>query len=244
MKPIFKICKTGSNTIKVVGLEREDHQYSDTLVDKAGVFSYADTVTINIFSSLNHQEEVIDLQYNVNKHNSLEDCSEFSFTRDGVYRIHHIILPTLNWYSKVLEKKYDLSKYGDLYIYSDERVFKIVNNIWNPIDIKDIPFIDPLINATLTFDIQYTFNSYQLQECYYKFCKSYFDNLDNICDEKDSQFIKNRDLLWMSINVIKYLLDFGRLFEAQKIIEKLYKCSNLCYHTKKIVTNEDCGCSG
>jgi hypothetical protein len=159
MKPIFKICKSGSDSIKIVGLEQEDHQYSDTLIDEAGVFSYTDTVTINIFSSLNHREDVIDLQYDINKHDSLEDYSEFNFTRDGVYRIHHVILPTLNWYNTVLEKKYDLSKYGDLYIYSDGMVFKIVNDVWNPIDIKDIPFIDPLINSTLTFDIQYTFNS-------------------------------------------------------------------------------------
>jgi hypothetical protein len=53
MEPIFKICKTGSDSIKVVGLELDDHQYSNTLVDQIGTFRYTDTVTINIFSSLN-----------------------------------------------------------------------------------------------------------------------------------------------------------------------------------------------
>lgn len=244
MKPIFKICKSGSNSIKIVGLEREDHQYSDTLIDEAGVFSYIDTVTINIFSSLNQNEELIDLQYDINKHNQddIEDVSDFEFQRDGIYRIHHVILPTLDWYNAVQEKGFNLSEYKLLYVYADGSIFKIVNNTFERVNIEDIPFIDPSIESTLTFDIQYTFSTEQLQECYYKFCKSYFNTVCNTCNE-DTTFIKNRDLLWMSINTIRYLLSLGRLFEAQKIIEKLNKCSGICHNTKRKITNVGCGCS-
>lgn len=244
MKPIFKICKTGSDSIKVVGLELDDHQYSDTLVDQTGTFRYTDTVTINILESLNQNEKVIDLKYDINEHkqDDIEDASDFEFPRDGIYRIHHIILPTLDWYNEVLGNRFNLNDYEEIYVYDNGLVFKMTDSGFKIINIEDIPFINPCLESTLTSDIQYTFSTAQLQECYYKFCKNYFNTICNTCDE-DTTLIKNRDLLWMSINIIRYLLDLGRLFEAQKIVEKLNKCSGICHNTKRKITNVGCGCS-
>lgn len=246
MKPIFKICKVGTCSIGITGLETQDDQYTEVFSDQYGSFRYEDTVTINILTSLDSKEEVVDIKYDINEHKveDLEDKSELSFFGDGVYRVHHVILPTLEWLDEFKSKGYHLDIYEEIYVYVDGGVFKLENEQLIPFDITQIPFINPCTKSTLTYDIQYTFSTCQLQECYYKYCKEYFNNLCNQC-WKDSEYIKNRDLLWMSINIIRYLLDLGRLFEAQNIIEKLHKCSGLCYNTNVKVksTYAGCGCS-
>lgn len=246
MKSIFKICKVGTCSISVTGLELDDHQYSTVLTDRQGVFRYTDTVSINMLEALNSNEEVIGMTYDIHEHQAedIEDKSILTFTRDGVYRIHHIVLPTLDWFNECRELGFDLSGYKEIYLYADGNVYKYQDGNFINFPIDQIPFINQCIPSTLVYDLQYTFSSQQLQECYYKNCREYFDNICNRCTE-DSQYVRNRDIIWMAINIIRYLLDLGRLFEAQKIVEKMHKCTGLCYNTKTNITstNVGCGCS-
>lgn len=246
MKSLFKICKVGTCSVSVTGLELDDHQYSKVLTDRQGVFRYTDTVSINILEALDSKEDVISRKYDIREHkeDDIEDKSIFSFMGDGVYRIYHIILPTLDWFNECQELGIDLSGYKEIYLYADGNVFKYENETFTNFPIDQIPFINSCVSSTLVYDLQYTFSSCQLQECYFKACKNYFDSVCNKCSE-DSTFVRNRDIIWMAINVIRYLLDLGRLFEAQKIVEKMHKCTGLCYNTTINITNTNvgCGCS-
>ena len=80
MKPLFKICKVGTCSLSVTGLELDDHQYSTVLTDRQGVFRYTDIVSINILESLNSNEEVIGIKYDIHEHSAddVEDKSILS----------------------------------------------------------------------------------------------------------------------------------------------------------------------
>ena len=44
----------------------------------------------------------------------------------------------------------------------------------------------------------------------------------------DSELIYKRDLVWMSINVIKYLTECEQLAEVERILETINGCNGLC----------------
>jgi len=74
--------------------------------------------------------------------------------------------------------------------------------------------------------------------------------LSKLCSErcdaatKYAQDIFNRDLVWMTINVIKYSIEIGQYYEAQRFLENLIGCGNIC--AEYISDNKKgsgCGCS-
>ena len=48
----------------------------------------------------------------------------------------------------------------------------------------------------------------------------------------DSDLIFRRDLVWMAINVIKYLTECSQLAEVERIIEIIKGCNSLCSNDK------------
>lgn len=237
MNSVFKLCKIGNNSIGITGLEVDSHEYSDVLVNRPGVFRYEDTVTINILKQLDSNQNIITMEYDINDHTS-EDYSLMNFSGDGVFSIEHIIIPTMKWYESCSDLEYD-----EIYVYEDKQIFKLENDQFVPFTIQDLSYINKCLNTTITWGIQYTFNTSSLQDCYYKMCRDYFDNLYyNECYH-NSIHVRNRDIVWMSINIIRYLLDLGRLFEAQMILEKIQGCTGLCnLQSKQKFTYEGCGC--
>lgn len=47
----------------------------------------------------------------------------------------------------------------------------------------------------------------------------------------------------MTINIIKYLLDFDKYFEAQRILDLINGCGGFCNAIDKLKGKSDCGCS-
>lgn len=54
----------------------------------------------------------------------------------------------------------------------------------------------------------------------------------------DKDLIYRRDLLWMTLNVIQYMVDCDQLFEAHRLTQQILSCNGIC---KKF--NKDCGCN-
>jgi len=48
-------------------------------------------------------------------------------------------------------------------------------------------------------------------------------------------------MVWMAINVIKYLVEFNQFAEAQRLIERLSSCNGLC-GSNKSSRKGGCGC--
>ena len=59
-----------------------------------------------------------------------------------------------------------------------------------------------------------------LQQCFINYCKKLYDSLLNTC--KPSNYdsdIYARDFIWMTLNIIDYLVGFKQFLEAERIIE-------------------------
>lgn len=59
----------------------------------------------------------------------------------------------------------------------------------------------------------------------------------------DPNLILRRDYVWMAINVIKYMVQFEQLAEAERIIERIGGCNGLCESEFKQLSSGGCGCS-
>ena len=233
MNPIFKICKNSPCGISITGLEQDDKQYSNVLaIDK---YRYEDCVTINIMIPLNSAQEEGTYTYSIDLHDNEIDETTMEFPKDGLYKIIHLIIPTQKWLDE-----YNLEFPEFVYIFDSGNIYKILKGQKIEVDIQEILNLNA--KSTVYFDSQYTFCTCRLQECFYKFCREYFAKLcSNKCIKEN---ISERDILWMGINTIKYLLDLGKYYEAQGVLESLTGCAGLCKQTINVKGNGyGCGCS-
>ena len=71
-----------------------------------------------------------------------------------------------------------------------------------------------------------------------------FDKLLNTCDHnKYNDYIFARDIIWMTLNIIDYLVGFKQYLEAQRILEVFQKCGGFCSDFSKTKPQADCGCA-
>ena len=59
----------------------------------------------------------------------------------------------------------------------------------------------------------------------------------------NSELIYKRDLVWMAINVVKYLTQCEQLAEADRVIKTIQGCNGLCVSTNLTNSTNGCGCS-
>lgn len=80
----------------------------------------------------------------------------------------------------------------------------------------------------------------QLKKCFISACQDIFDKRASTnCNNTgvDQASIYKRDLIWSTINVIEYMIEFGQYDEAERLLVRINDCNGLCNNTK---TN--CGC--
>ena len=71
-----------------------------------------------------------------------------------------------------------------------------------------------------------------------KYCSECTDK-NNI----DSDLIFKRDYVWMAINIVRYLVQFEQLAEAERVIERISGCNGLCKSEwSSISSSSNCGC--
>lgn len=233
MKASFKLCKSYNCGVVITGLEKDDQQYLN-YIDSVG-YRYEDCVTINVMSQINSQQATTNLTFSIDLHEDDLDETEMKFPTDGLYKITHIILPKRSWVEEC--KKQFLYLPEIIYIYEDDNIVKLKDGSAD--EIVELNLLVDINSETLCKDTQYTFCTCRLQECYYDFCRDYFAKL---CNNKCLD-IKNRDILWIGIHTIKYLLELGRLHEAQGVLETLTGCSGVCKQNVKLKsTANGCGC--
>ena len=89
-------------------------------------------------------------------------------------------------------------------------------------------------------DVFFTGN---LQQCYINYCKKLFDSLLNKCLTREHDVdIFARDFIWMTLNIIDYLIGFKQFMEAERLLAMFRTCGGFCdnHHEHKRI---GCGCS-
>ena len=242
MKSIFKICKKGTCGVQILGLELDNKEYANESSYRN--YSYQDSATINIVRSVKSNGETSVTNVFIVEHVD-SDISELEFQADGLYEVVHIILPT----DKYIKNCKDFDKYSLLYYY-DSTSNKIIQHEKGDVDVSELLDVNPEgtdnigRGTSIIRSDQRTFCLCKLMACFYRLCRELMTNFCGKCINKlnsPKQDTLNRDLVWMAINVITYLMEFGQYIEAQRILESLTGCGNICKDTE-LKNSEGCGC--
>lgn len=262
MDSIFKICKNGACGITISGLEKDNDEYlneeGDIIVSTRN-YAYSHTITLNALTSIRSDgiESVKKMDIVLHEVDCIDE-SDMEMPIDGLYQVTHIILPTEVWLQYVLNRDITaLTAYSLIYIYNKtiERFQKYSNGEVVDVTLEEVLAVNavPPVNvtdktSTIIRSDKNTFCTCYINECFYKLCKNLLAELPGKCHNKFDLLkgdIYNRDLIWMTINVIKYLLELKQFYEAQRVLEEITFCGNICKDvTNKNLKGTGCGCNG
>ncbi len=250
MDSVFKLCKQGTCGIAITGLERDNSEYlTDSTTVSIRNYTFLQSVTINAITSIKSDStETLDTYGVVTHETDVVDESDFNFSTDGLYKVTHIILPTDAWLTSAIEKN-GISTYTLIYYYdtTTKSIYKYLNSVKTVSSIEELLEVNASDTTTIIRADKNTFCLCRLNECFYKLCKALFSSLPAKCYNKideNKNMIYNRDLIWMAINIIKYLIEQSQYYEAQRILEEVTQCGSIC---SNIVVDKNsgggCGCS-
>lgn len=212
---------------------------------------FSDTISIISIIHSDRREDKLKYQY-INKHNKNSFIIPINF--DGVFNINYIVLPTKEWYDRVLESvsKKDLVEAfgGRICIYDKGQIIDIRVNSETQLPISDLIESNYSDNLSVSSINEQLLSVCKLRKCYINLCQQIFDNKNfSPCWSKnkvDSELVYKRDLVWMAINVITYLWKQGNnQREIERILSQLNTCNGICepYPKTKFGNTNGCGCS-
>lgn len=227
MDSIFKITKSSSCGITISGLEKDNSEY---LAEDASVlvstrnYTYSHTITLNIFNSVTSAEQFTIQGTQIVSHEGLDECN-FTFPIDGLYQVSHMIIPTDVWINYVVAHDATaLNNYTLVYYYDTVNHKFLKYGSTAEVTIDEIFQVNSTTSTIIRGD-KLTFSICKLQAQLYCVCQSLFNNL--LQCKTPVQDRQNRDIIWMAINAIKYLLDIGQYYEAQHTLERVSSCVTL-----------------
>lgn len=227
--------------ITIEDYSREYKQYIDEdvpVVSSYDLYKYSECVTLNTITKVNVCEITL-IDVLLNEHTEELDTCTFKVKDDGFYVIDHIILPNLLW----LQNSSDEYKqyYETIYVTDGSKIYKQVNGELQECTIKEI--MERNTEGTTIkkckVDVFFTGN---LQQCYIDYCKRIFNDLLTKCPTSTPDTYA-RDFLWMTLNIIDYLVGFKQFMEAQRILEVVNTCNGFCTVSHKYLNNRSCGCA-
>ena len=231
---------------KVTVQDNSTYLSEDSAGTVKGKFKFSDTVSVDILQ-LNKSQEVVYLNPTFTNHSSLVN-STLQVSSDGWYSLVHIVLPSKEWFERELNKQEGsaLGLYNLVYFASDNKVYKYINGNTSQVDLSEILEVNP-VNTTISRTSEDFVSICFLRKCYINLCQQIFNDRGiSKCWNKNkvnSELIYKRDLVWMAINVIKYLTECEQLAEVERIIETIQGCNGLCVSTNLTNSTNGCGCS-
>lgn len=246
----FDICQETGCSLTITG----NSDYGNT--SNLGQTTYEESITINVLV-LNKvkSEKVIQSEVSHICEISIADKTQvmpvsdidtIKIQEDGHYTIYHIIIPTISQdelvsYTQDLTTQYYWYENGKIY-YKDGNDKKEYKG-----NILELLSTDDNVSNNIRYACKDIFVLCHLQECFINHCKDVFSSLYTFqCSKKSSKVDTfNRDLLWMTINVIKYYIENGQYSAAQALLEEFEGCgSTICKQSSSTKLNSNgCGCS-
>ena len=164
--------------------------------------------------------------------------------RDGWYTINHLYIYSWNFFLNLLG--YDYLVDGDYYVYNNgyfdgeenwtvpyQKFAKItmINKQAMNMEIIDDPNLIyyALSNPTLIGISEDMFNISRLEKCFYdKVTNIFYNKLYTKCGRQEDEIFRDRDMVWMALEIIKYLIKECKYYEAQRILEMIDTCNSFC----------------
>ncbi len=250
------ICNSPQGDITILDLSKEYGQYlNDDEVDSSTyedtlLFKYSDTVTVNSLIQMG-TEEIKFIDAIIHEHEKVDsviykdDSCTFTVTKDGYYKLDHFIFPTITWYNWYKESASDeyKEKVYRIYIIDEGVIKKEVDGELVETTLKEVLEMNPE-GASIQRETIDTFYTGNLMQCYINYCKKLFDNLINKCrNSLNNDDMYARDFIWMTLNIIDYLVQFEQYAEAERIIEEFNTCGGFCNQSSLSNKSHGCGCA-
>ena len=229
--------------IIIEDFSKEYDQYIDEnteVITSFDSFKYSETATLNCIVKVS-SDSVTLIDALLNDHTTDNDTCHFKVMKDGYYKIDHIIIPNIKWLNNASYEY--LNYYETIYVTDGDKIFKLVDDKLEECSIKEV--MERNVEGTTIqkckIDVFYTGH---LQECYINYCKRLFDDLLNSCN-KENPDVFARDFIWMTLNIIDYLIGFKQFMEAERLLSMFQTCGGFC-DDKKLHGYKprcSCGCS-
>ena len=232
---------TTSNKCKIVVQDVSTYLAEDFSGIVKGKFKYSDTISIDV---LQHNQT---LKTIYTKHDTLKSI-DIPIGFDGQFSLVHLVIPNIEWFNKELEKTEGsaLGLYDIVYFSDGIDIYKYINGKTSQVTIDDILEINT-VNTTISRISRDFVSICFLRKCYINLCQQIFNDRGiSKCWNKNkvnSELIYKRDLVWMAINVVKYLTQCEQLAEADRVIKTIQGCNGLCVSTNLTNNTNGCGCS-
>lgn len=232
---------TTSNKCKIVVQDVSTYLAEDFSGIVKGKFKYSDTISIDV---LQHNQT---LKTIYTKHDTLKSI-DIPIGFDGQFSLVHLVIPNIEWFNKELEKTEGsaLGLYDIVYFSDGIDIYKYINGETSQVTIDDILEINT-VNTTISRISRDFVSICFLRKCYINLCQQIFNDRGiSKCWNKNkvnSELIYKRDLVWMAINVVKYLTQCEQLAEADRVIKTIQGCNGLCVSTNLTNNTNGCGCS-
>lgn len=245
----IKVCT--DDTCKVIVRDDTEVGGSGYLPESSSVtvlnrFKYSDTVSIDVLQhNKTNNPEISVPVYTLHDKEISPITLPIGF--DGWFSVYHIVLPSEDWFIREKDKQEgsSLSLYDVVYYSDGNGVFKYIDGEVSSVELEEV--IERNSEGTTISKIDKNYVSICfLKKCYISLCQQIFNSRGfSKCWDKnslDNDLIYRRDLVWMAINVIKYMTQFNQLAEAQRIIERIGGCNGLCKSEFRQLANHGCGC--
>lgn len=232
---------TTSDKCKIVVQDVSTYLAEDFSGIVKGKFKYSDTISIDV---LQHNQT---LKTIYTKHDTLKSI-DIPIGFDGQFSLVHLVIPNIEWFNKELEKTEGsaLGLYDIVYFSDGIDIYKYINGETSQVTIDDILEINT-VNTTISRISRDFVSICFLRKCYINLCQQIFNDRGiSKCWNKNkvnSELIYKRDLVWMAINVVKYLTQCEQLAEADRVIKTIQGCNGLCVSTNLTNSTNGCGCS-
>lgn len=249
MDVVFKLVKRGEFGLLVEGLEGDSGQYlkEDDVRISHRNYRWSDSATVNFLISVDAEGIETITKYAIEDHATCcLDQHTFELEKDSLYRVARFILPTKDWVIAYLETDPTNFLYDKIhYVDNGALCFWENDSFVEGLDIKQLVEIEVTSRTTIIRGDKNTFAIYHLNKCFNTLVKNLLSKLRGTgnCSSVEIEALQmDRDIVWMFLNAIKYALELGRLFEAQRLLEQLNKCNTICTNTKPTKRKNGCGC--
>ena len=234
----FRIFQNG-RILSIYGLEQNGDEYAyEDGISSYRQYKYSESITLNAIYTVSSDEEETLVDYEFILHDNRLDQSNFNLMIDGLYDVVHIILPTKKYIESCQQNDdKSLEEYTALYYFDEESEKLMLFGTDTEVSIDNILEADD--STSVIKSSVYTFSVHNLKECVYNTYKKEIKNNWGKCIKRSNSTIL-RDINWMALYVIKYLIDLCQYYEAQRIYETILDCGTSCLTLNK---NNDCGCS-
>lgn len=237
---------TTSDSCKIMVSDISTYLAEDFSGTVKGKFKYSDTVSIDVLQH-NKTTETVYRDPVYTKHDTLQPIN-IPIEFDGWFDVIHLVLPSIEWFNREIDKSEGsaLGLYDLVYFSDGIDIYKYLDGNVSQVTINEVLEVNP-INTTISKTNRDYVSICFLRKCYINLCQQIFEDRGfSHCWNKnkvDSELIYKRDLVWMAINVIKYLTECEQLAEVERIIETIQGCNGLCVSSNLTSKTNGCGCS-